>query len=142
LTGNGALRMVRHDGLVMFAALSRSTIVALPRNRSAPRRAVGSLEVADLVIDALQRHVRQGAHDVHLSPQEHILLYTLAANASAAVGYRELAEALGQTDADIRRNTLARHVSSLRRKLGDDATRPRYIESVVGVGYRLLGARS
>jgi DNA-binding response OmpR family regulator len=86
--------------------------------------------------------VRQGARDVHLSPQEHILLYTLAAKAGIAVGYGELGEALGQTDADIRRNTLARHVSSLRRKLGDDANQPRYIESVVGVGYRFLAARS
>lgn len=105
-------------------------------------RTVGSLKVANLALDALRRHVRQGTRDVHLSPQEHVLLYTLAAKAGLAVGYGELAEALGQSDADVRRNTLARHVSSLRRKLGDDAHHPRYIESVLGVGYRFLAARS
>jgi DNA-binding response OmpR family regulator len=37
----------------------------------------------------------------------------------------------------LRNNTLARHLSSLRRKLADDAHHPHYIETIVGVGYRL-----
>ena len=32
--------------------------------------------------------------------------------------------------------TLDMHVSVLRRKLGDDATRPRFISTVRGVGFR------
>jgi two-component system response regulator RegX3 len=96
---------------------------------------VAALRVADLEIDALRRRIRQGSRDVRLSPVEHILLYTLAAAAGAVVSYRELAEALG-TDSEFRNNTLARHVSSLRRKLRDDADRPRYVETVIGVGYR------
>jgi len=115
-------------------------LVALPRNRIGPKRRVALLRVADLEIDALHQRIRQGTREVRLSPGEHILLYTLAASAGAVVRYREIAEALGRTDPEIRNNTLARHLSSLRRKLRDDPERPRYIETVLGVGYRFVVA--
>ena len=104
-------------------------------------RRVAPLWAADLEIDALSLLVRQRKRDIRLSPGEHMLLYTLAAHADAVVSYREVADALGRTDPRFRTNTLARHLSSLRRKLGDDANRPRYIETVVGVGYRLKSER-
>lgn len=115
-----------------------SMLVALPRNRILPDRRVAPLRVADLEIDALHRRIRQGTREVRLSPVEHILLYTLAARAGVVVSYRELADVLGRTDPEIRNNTLARHLSTLRRKLRDDAHRPRYIETVLGIGYRLI----
>lgn len=114
-------------------------LVALPRNRISDRR-VAALRVADLELDALHQSVRQGTREVPISPIEHVLLYTLAVRAGAVVSYGDLAEALGGTAPGVRNNTLARHVSSLRRKLRDDADRPRYIETVSGIGYRLLGA--
>ena len=98
------------------------------------------LRSADLEIDALRQRIRQGTREVRLSPAEHVLLYTLAARAGAVVTYRELADALGRSDGDVRSNTLARHLSGLRRKLGDDAYRPRYIETVLGVGCRFVAA--
>jgi DNA-binding response OmpR family regulator len=102
---------------------------------------VATLKVADLEIDALHRRVRQGSRDVRLSPVEHALLYTLAAAIGVAVSYRELAEALGGSrDHEVRNNTLARHISSLRRKLRDDAERPRYIETIPNLGYRFVAA--
>lgn len=104
-------------------------------------RRVGPLRAADLEIDALNLLVRQGTREIRLSPGEHMLLYSLAARAGAVVSYRDVADALGRTDPHFRNNTLARHLSSLRRKLGDDAHRPRYIETIVGVGYRLSSER-
>ena len=64
-----------------------------------------------------------------------------AARAGAVVSYREIADALGRSESDFRNNALARHVSSLRRKLGDDPRHPRYVETVAGVGYRVLVTR-
>ena len=115
-------------------------LVKLQRNRIRPNRRVAALKVADLEIDALRRSIRQGTREVRLSPGEHILLYTLAARAGAVVSYREIADALGRTDLEVRNNTLARHLTSLRRKLRDNARRPRYIETVLGIGYRFLAA--
>lgn len=124
----------------MRTASGVAMLVALPRNRLLPNRRVARLRVADLEIDALHQRIRQGTRDVRLSPGEHILLYTLAARAGAVVSYREIADALGRTDLEVRNNTLARHLTSLRRKLRDNARRPRYIETVLGIGYRFLAA--
>ncbi len=118
-------------------------VVAVPRKRIAPERAgvVGHLRVANLEIDALTPRIRQGQRVLGLSPYEHVLLYLLAANAGAVVGQREIGKALGSAALEGRHNSLARHVSSLRRKLGDSARNPRYIETVPGIGYRFVGAR-
>jgi two-component system OmpR family response regulator len=43
------------------------------------------------------------------------------------------------SDADAR--TIEAHVTNLRRKLGASAAQPRFIETVRGVGYRVLGSR-
>ena len=115
-------------------------LVALPRNRIPANRRVAPLAVADLELDALHQRVRQASHEIRLSPGEHILLYTVASRAGAVVSYREIADAIGRQDPRFRNNTIARHLSSLRRKLRDDPHRPRYIETVVGVGYRFLKA--
>ena len=131
----------QNDAFVMRTGPTRPRLVALPRNRIAPDRRVARLRVADLEIDALHQRIRQGTRDVELSPVEHILLYTLATTADAVVSFGELADALGRTDPQFR-NALARHICSLRRKLRDSAERPRYIETVRGMGYRLLDAHA
>ncbi|TMG69888.1 MAG: winged helix-turn-helix transcriptional regulator [Chloroflexi bacterium] len=112
----------------------------LPRNRIMANRRVAPVAAADLEIDALHQRVRQGSREIRLSTDEHILLYTVAASSGTVVSYREIADALGRTDPRFRNNTIARHLSSLRRKLRDNPHRPRYIETVLGVGYRFLKA--
>lgn len=60
------------------------------------------------------------------------------AGAGGTVTYQEFADAMGWTGA-VRHNTLARHFSSLRRKLHANGHGLSYIEAVVGVGYRFGG---
>jgi len=134
-------RYPRDDGFVMRAAIVVRKLIALVRNRIPRTPGVAVLRVVDLEIDALNLRVRKGTRAIRLSPGEHMLLYTLAARGGAVVSYRDLADALGRTQPVFRNNTLARHLSSLRRKLGDDAHHPRYIETVLGVGYRVLLTR-
>jgi two-component system KDP operon response regulator KdpE len=122
----------------MRTCAAYAMLVALPRNRIRVNRGVAPLRLADLEIDALHRRVRQGSREIRLSPDQHILLYTLAARAGEVVSYREIADALGRTNLDVRNNTLARHLTALRQKLRDDPDRPRYIETISRVGYRFL----
>ena len=124
----------------MLASSSAVMLIALPRNRISPSRRVAPLRIADLEIDALDSRVRQGAREISLSPNEHVLLYTVAARAGDVVTYRELTDALGSVGPEIRNNSIARHLSSLRRKLEDDPKRPRYIETVRTIGFRFIAS--
>jgi DNA-binding response OmpR family regulator len=113
-------------------------LIALHRNRMRTARSVARLHVADLQIDALDPRIIQGTHELRLSPGEHLVLYILAAKQGTVVGHHVMAAALGRGP-QIRTNNVARHVTTLRRKLGDSARRPKYIETVIGVGYRFVG---
>jgi DNA-binding response OmpR family regulator len=113
-------------------------LIALRRNQLPQSRRVAPLRVADLEIDALHPRIRQGTAEIRLSPDEHILLYVVAARAGTVVTYRDIADALGRPESEVRNNTLARHLSSLRRKLKDNAQRPRYVQTVPGIGYRFV----
>lgn len=113
-------------------------LVALQRNRIPRHSRVASLRVDDLEIDALHPRIRQGPREIALSPSEHILLYTLAARRGAVLSYGELANALGWTGTTSNNNALARHISTLRGKLEDDAKRPRYIATVPRIGFRFV----
>jgi DNA-binding response OmpR family regulator len=112
-------------------------LVALRRNRVLPARHIARLQVADLEIDALGQRITQGTREIRLTPSEHVLLYTLAAKRGGVMSYHALATALGN-GRELRHNTLARHVATLRRKLGDDSQQPRYVETVNGLGYRFV----
>jgi len=125
----------------MRAGRAGRTLVALSRNRNPAARPVARLRVADLEVDALDRRITQGRRELRLSPSEHTLLYTLAARSGTVVPYRRLADALG-LGPELRTNTVARHVTSLRRKLGDAASDPTYIETVPGSGYRFVIRRA
>lgn len=114
-------------------------LVAVRRNRIPPGTPVAPLQVADLEIDALGRRITQRGREVRLSPSEHLLLYMLAAKSGTVMSHAQLADALG-TASKVRANTIARHMATLRQKLGDDFEKPRYIETVPGVGYRFIGA--
>lgn len=121
----------------MRDASARRMLVALGRNQDLPARRIARLRIADLEMDALDRRLTQGSREIRLSPSEHIVLYTLAAKRGAVVSYGALAAALGN-GRELRNNTLARHVATLRRKLGDDPRHARYLETVHGMGYRFV----
>jgi two-component system KDP operon response regulator KdpE len=95
------------------------------------------LHIGDLVLDIGRRRLTVAGRPVHLTPKEYELLRCLALHRGRPVTHGTLQRqvwgdyALGDTY-----NT--RYiVAQLRRKLGDDPARPRYIVNEPGVGYRL-----
>ncbi|NLM87085.1 MAG: response regulator transcription factor [Clostridiales bacterium] len=97
------------------------------------------LEVGKLVLEPDQRLVHVGEETISLTVQEFELLHYLAKHAGMLVTRSQLlADVWGyQSDTDTSR-TVDYHIRALRKKLGDDALNPKYIETVHGSGYRLL----
>jgi DNA-binding response OmpR family regulator len=113
-------------------------IVVLRRTYRSALPFVPLLRIGDLEIDILQRNVRIGGHELHLTSLEQNLLYLLAANAGRLLTRDEILDHLWGTDFVSESNIVDRHVRNLRIKLQNDYRRPRYIATVPGKGYRFL----
>jgi DNA-binding response OmpR family regulator len=94
------------------------------------------LRLGDLEIDILNRHVRAGDAELHLTSLEQSLLYLLAANAGRLLTRDEILDSLWGADYIAESNVVDRHIRNLRIKLQNHSRRPRYIETVPGQGYR------
>ena len=84
----------------------------------------------------LQR-IRSRRSTRRLDPRTMDLLVYMASRAGDVVERRELLDAVWES-AFVTANTLTQSVSRLRRALGDDWQRPRYLETISKTGYRLL----
>jgi two-component system response regulator CpxR len=73
--------------------------------------------------------------DLCLTPIEYDLLYTLAQAAGRALSRDQLLDSVAGRDYDTFDRSVDVHVSSLRRKLGEDPRNPRYIRTIRSVGY-------
>lgn len=96
------------------------------------------LRLGDLEIDILNRRVRAGDTELHLTSLEQSLLYLLAANAGRLLTRDEILDYLWGADYVAESNVVDRHIRNLRVKLQNHSRRPRYIVTVPGRGYRFL----
>jgi two-component system, OmpR family, KDP operon response regulator KdpE len=97
-----------------------------------------TIKLGELEVDILNRRVRSGAAELHLTSLEQSLLYLLAANAGQLVTREQIMDNLWGVDYAAESNVIDRHVRNLRRKLQDDWRRPRFIATVPGRGYRFV----
>ncbi len=104
----------------------------------APTARTATYRRGDLELDTDAREARLAGERVALTALEWRIVEMLVANAGWVVPHeRLLARAWGRDEpGDV--ETLRVIVRRLRAKLGDDATTPRFIETMRGVGYRLL----
>lgn len=94
-------------------------------------------EAAPLVrLDAEARRAFVGDNELQLTAKEFELLRVLVREQGKVVSREQLMHEIWETAWLGSTKTLDMHVSVLRRKLGDDATRPRFITTVRGVGFR------
>src|SRR6266568_1966864 len=95
------------------------------------------LRFADLKLDPTSRVAWQGNRRLELTSKEFGILEYLLRHQGEIVSQEALLEHVWDMRTNPLTNTVRVHVNSLRRKLGDLAETPRYIETVVGQGYRL-----
>lgn len=89
-----------------------------------------------LDVGAREVHVEESA--VALTRTEFDLLTALASAPRRVFSRRQLVDAVWGENWGGDEHIVDVHVTHLRRKLGDDATDPRFIETVRGVGYRFV----
>jgi DNA-binding response OmpR family regulator len=104
--------------------------------RSTPAKV---LRRGDLEMD-LDRHVvARGGEDVALTSVEFKLLRTMLESPERAFTRDQLLNSIYTLhEAAVVDRTIDVHVGKLRQKLGDDPTKPRFIATVRGVGYKML----
>ena len=96
----------------------------------------GHLELGDLVVDEPTRTVTLRGNALSLTTIEFDLLLTLARDAGIVFPRQRLLDRVWGMDYVGDEHVVDVHLGNLRRKLGDHAGRPTFIETVRGAGYR------
>ncbi len=96
-----------------------------------------SLDGGALEIDTVQHEVRRDGAAIELTPNEYKLLVALARYPGRVYTRFELINLVQGYEYAGYERTIDAHVKNLRRKLERDPRKPRYVETVYGVGYRL-----
>ncbi|HET8816457.1 MAG TPA: helix-turn-helix domain-containing protein [Pseudidiomarina sp.] len=82
--------------------------------------------------------VNVSGQPIILSNKEFLLLWALAERPQTVVPHKELLSQVWGDSHQEDSHYLRIFIRQLRRKLDDDANHPRFIETISGIGYRLL----
>jgi two-component system response regulator RegX3 len=116
-------------------------IRAVLRRAAVPAQPEGTtLAAGDVRMDLERRLVTRGDESLDLTVKEFDLLRVLLENAGRLVRRETLMNEVWDPNWWGSTKTLDVHVSSLRKKLGDDPSAPRYVHTVRGVGFRFASA--
>jgi two-component system OmpR family response regulator/two-component system response regulator RstA len=106
---------------------------ATPAEQAGPAIVIGSL-----VVDPGRRSVEMDGAAVDLTTAEFDLLYLLARHAGQSLSRSDIYVQIHGMKYDALDRSIDLRISRLRKKLGDDPTKPQRIKSVRGVGYMLV----
>lgn len=113
------------------AVLRRSRAAGLPADQPTFSR-------DDLQVDFSARRVTVAGHEVHLTPTEYDLLKQFVRYRGRVLSHRNLLNLVWGPQYQDEKQYVRVYVNRLRRALGDELPRPKYIETVPGGGYRFL----
>lgn len=91
----------------------------------------------DLSINFAERRVMLGSKPITLSATEYKLLYELATNAGRVLTHDQLLKNVWGSEYSGATELVRSFIRNLRKKLGDDAKKPKYILTESQVGYRM-----
>ena len=109
------------------AALRRTTV---------PTTAAATITTAAFTIDLAAKRLTTDTGDVRLTPTEWHLLEVLVRHPDKLVTQRQLLREIWGPAYETETNYLRVHLANLRRKIEPDPTRPRYLITEPGIGYR------
>jgi DNA-binding response OmpR family regulator len=92
-----------------------------------------------LVLDAGTREVHRNGKALRLTAKEFDLLWFLASNPRHVFSRDQLMDRVWGYEAALDTGTVTVHIRRLREKIEVDPSRPQFLETVWGVGYRFVG---
>lgn len=120
-----------------------STVELLARLRAAQRRAKpaeldSEILIDGLSVDLLRRLVTLDGKEVKLSATEYALLRLFIRHAGRVLTHRHILREVWGPKSEEHRQYLRVYVTHLRQKIERDSTRPHFIKTEPGIGYRFL----
>jgi two-component system KDP operon response regulator KdpE len=110
--------------------------VVLRRSRLAPEETV-VFRAGDIEVDSIRRRVTVGGREVHLTRTEYKLLSVMVDNADRVLTHSQLLQEVWGENQEDQPHYVRVYMAQLRRKLEADPTRPKYLRTEPGIGYRL-----
>ncbi|MHC1685708.1 MAG: response regulator transcription factor [Clostridiaceae bacterium] len=98
-----------------------------------------SFDNGNLIIDSDKREVIVKGNLITLTPNEFDILYSLAINKGKVLSREQLIEKVFGIDFDGFDRTIDAHIKNLRKKIEEDSRNPKYVITVIKVGYKLNG---
>jgi len=97
----------------------------------------GIFRTGDLIIDYNKLSVSLKGEEVHLTPNEYKIVALLGKHAGRILTYSYILKELWGPTSNSDNKILRVHMASIRRKIEDSPTEPKYIFTEAGVGYRM-----
>jgi DNA-binding response OmpR family regulator len=113
-------------------------IRALLRRTHPPAALPDELHFADVIIDFRGYVARKGGKSLELTRKEFGVLRVLASRSGNVVTRDELLNDVWGYEKYPTTRTVDNHIASLRAKLEDDPSSPRHLQTIHGVGYKLV----
>lgn len=97
------------------------------------------LQHGELVLDPASQRVSYAQQDLALTPKEFLILEHFLRHPTQVLSRSALLDKLWQFDQDSGEGTVKTHLTNLRSKLKAVGSPKDFIETVYGIGYRLMG---
>lgn len=109
----------------------------LRRTADAEQQDLEDVSFGDLTVSFSRHEVTARGQVANLTPTEFRILEVLARNPGRAFTRLQLIDNVRGLDFEGLERTIDVHVMNLRRKIEPDASHPRYVKTVTGMGYKL-----
>jgi two-component system, OmpR family, response regulator RegX3 len=129
--------VVKPFGVAELVARMRAV---MRRSAGTPAEPRDEIVIGEVRLDPRTWEVTKRDEPVELTRREFELLRILMENSGSVITRERLMEEVWDPNWFGPTKTLDVHISTLRRKLGDDPNDPKYIHTVRGVGFRLASA--
>lgn len=108
------------------------------RHKGGAAKPITEFELDGFKMDFERRKVYKRGEEIHLTPLEYKMIVLLVNNSGKVLTHKYIQQEVWGYDTTDDYQSLRVFMANIRRKIEDDTTKPRYILTEVGVGYRFV----